>query len=72
MLASAIYRMNERPYVSGSLAMLWGWVKSAIQRKPRYGNAEFRKFLRRYQLRALAVGKERAIEEIHREKGNAF
>jgi len=71
MLASAIYRMNERPYVSGSLAVLWGWVKSALQRKPRYENAEFRKFLRRYQLRALMLGKERAIEEIHREKGNA-
>jgi len=72
MLASAIYRVNEKPYVSGSLAMLWGWIKSAIQRKPRYENAEFRKFLRRYQLRALAVGKERAIEEIHREKGDAI
>ena len=71
MLASAIYRMNERPYVSGSLAVLWGWVKSAIQRKPRYENAEFRKFLRRYQLRALMVGKGQAIEEIHREKGSA-
>jgi glycosyltransferase involved in cell wall biosynthesis len=72
MLASAIYRMNEKPYVSGSLAILWGWLKSAIQRKPRYENAEFREFLRRYQSRALAVGKERAIEEIHRENGNAF
>ena len=71
MLASALYRMNERPYVSGSLAMLWGWIKSAIQRKPRYENAEFRKFLRRYHWRALMVGKGRAIEEIHREKGTA-
>ena len=71
MAASAIYRMNEKPYVSGSLAMLWGWVKSAIQRKPRYENAEFREFLRRYHLRALVVGKRQAIEEIHREKGIA-
>ena len=70
MVASAIYRMNERPYVSGSLAMLWGWVKSAIQRKPRYENAEFRKFLRRYQSRALMVGKGQAIEEIQREKAS--
>jgi biofilm PGA synthesis N-glycosyltransferase PgaC len=71
MAASAIYRMNEKPYVLGSLAMLWGWVKSAIQRKPRYEDAEFRKFLRRYQWRALLVGKGQAIEEIHREKGIA-
>jgi hypothetical protein len=49
--------------VLGSLAMLWGWVKSALQAKPRYDDAEFRAFLRRYQMRALLVGKKRAIEE---------
>lgn len=67
--ASAIYRMGERPYVIGSLAMLWGWIRSALQRKPRYGDPEFRRFLRRYQMRALVAGKKRAVEEIHREKG---
>ena len=71
MAASAVYRMNEKPYVLGSLAILWGWIQSAIQGKPRYENAEFREFLRRYHLRALVVGKGRAIEEIHREKGTA-
>jgi poly-beta-1,6-N-acetyl-D-glucosamine synthase len=68
MAASAVYRMNEKPYVLGSLAMLWGWVKSALQGKPRYEDPEFRKFLRRYQWRALLVGKKRAIQEIHRER----
>jgi len=69
MVASAISRINEKPYVLGSLAMLWGWIKSALQGKPRYEHAEFRNFLHRYQLRALRVGKKRAIEEIHREMG---
>jgi glycosyltransferase involved in cell wall biosynthesis len=69
MAASAVYRMREKPYVLGSLAMMWGWVKSALQGKPRYEDAEFRRFLRRYQRRALLVGKKRAIEEIHREMG---
>jgi poly-beta-1,6-N-acetyl-D-glucosamine synthase len=69
MLASAIYRMNDKPYVLGSLATLWGWVRSALQGKPRYEDAEFRRFLRRYQSRALLVGKKRAIEEIYREMG---
>jgi poly-beta-1,6-N-acetyl-D-glucosamine synthase len=64
MAASAIYRMNQKPYVIGSLAMLWGWVKSAIERKPRYEDAEFRTFLRRYQRRALLVGKNYATEEL--------
>jgi biofilm PGA synthesis N-glycosyltransferase PgaC len=61
--ASAIHRLNQRPYVVGSVAILWGWIKSALQRKPRYEDAAFRKFLRRYQRRVLLVGKKRAIEE---------
>ena len=67
MAASAIYRFNEKPYVLGSLAMLWGWLRSAIQGRPRYEDAEVRQFIHRYQMRALVVGKKRAIEEIHRE-----
>jgi poly-beta-1,6-N-acetyl-D-glucosamine synthase len=71
MTASAIYRMKQKPYLLGSVAMLWGWVKSALSRRPRYKNAEFREFLRRYQWRALLVGKQRALEEIYRDKGIA-
>lgn len=63
MAASAVSRMNQKPYVLGGLAMLWGWVKSALQRKPRYDDLEFRRFLRKYQMRALLVGKKRAAEE---------
>jgi len=64
MAASALTRVNQRPYLLGSLAMLWGWVWSALQRKPRFQNPEFCAFLRRYQRRALLVGKERAIREL--------
>lgn len=71
MAASALSRVNEKPYLLGSLAMLWGWVKSALQGKPRYADPEFRQFLRKYQMRALVVGKKRAIAEIHREQGIA-
>jgi poly-beta-1,6-N-acetyl-D-glucosamine synthase len=66
MAASALYRMNKRPYVLGSLAMLWGWLKAALDGTPRYEDEAFRNFLRRYQWRALWVGKKRAIEEIDR------
>ena len=64
MLASALYRVGDKPVALGSLAMLWGWLKSALQRKPRYDDPEFRRFLRRYQRRALLVGKRRAAEEM--------
>jgi biofilm PGA synthesis N-glycosyltransferase PgaC len=64
MAASAISRLGEKPYVLGSLAMMWGWWRSALQRKHRYANRDFREFLRNYQWRVLIAGKRRAIEEI--------
>ena len=64
MAASALSRANQSPYVLGSMAMLWGWVKSALQGLPRYPDLEFRAFLRHYQMRALLVGKKRATEEV--------
>ena len=66
MAASATSRFNQRPYVLGGLAMLWGWIKGALAGKPRYADAAFRTFLRRYQRQVLLVGKRRAIETLHR------
>lgn len=71
MLANALYRVSEKPYLLGSIAMVWGWLRSALQRKPRYDDLEFRKFLRQYQWRALLVGKKRAIAEIEEDTGVA-
>jgi glycosyltransferase involved in cell wall biosynthesis len=68
MVASAVNKLNRKPYVIGSLAMLWGWLKSALKRVPRYEDKEFRHFLRRYQWRALWVGKKRALKEIHKQQ----
>ena len=62
MLASALFRLNQKPYVLGSLAMLWGWLKAALQGKPRYEDKAFRRFLRRYQWRVLLMGKRRALQ----------
>ncbi len=64
MAASAVGRINQPPYLLGSLAIMWGWLKSAALHKPRYENPDFRRFLRRYQMRALTVGKRRAIAEL--------
>lgn len=67
MVATAVFRIPEKPYVIGGLFILWGWLKSWIKGMPRYEEPGFREFLRRYQWRALWVGKKRAIEEIHRQ-----
>lgn len=60
MTASSIFRMAHPPYVLGGLAMWWGFVRSALQGKPRYGDLEFRAFLRRYQMDCLLRGKTKA------------
>jgi biofilm PGA synthesis N-glycosyltransferase PgaC len=48
----------------GSIAMQWGWIRSALKGLPRYQEAEFRRFLRRYHRRVVLVGKKRALEEL--------
>ncbi len=60
MVASAVYRMSRPPVVLGGLAMLYGYFRSLLSRETRYGDAEFRRFLRRYQLSCLLMGKARA------------
>ncbi len=64
MLATAAYRVTEKPYIIGGLFILWGWLKASLQGLPRYEEPGFRDFLRRYQLRALLVGKKKAIDEL--------
>lgn len=63
-LASAIYRLPLHPVLIGSVAMLWGYFSSWVRGVPRYGDAEFRRFLRSYQHLALVVGKREASRRI--------
>jgi glycosyltransferase involved in cell wall biosynthesis len=60
MACSAASRMGKRPYVVGGGAMMWGYVKAALDRSPRYGDEAFRVFLRRYQRLVLLKGKHAA------------
>lgn len=64
MTASAIFRALRPPYLVGGLAMEWGWVRSAIARKPRYADPDFRRFLRAYQRECLLFGKGRATARL--------
>jgi hypothetical protein len=65
MIASALFRLFHPPMLVGSAAMLWGYFRSAMQRKPRYGDEQFRRFLREYQRKCLLRGKRRATAEIN-------
>lgn len=64
VLASAVYRLPRPPVVVGSVAIVWGYLKSVLTRRPRYPDPAFRSFLRRYQWRSLVVGKARATREL--------
>jgi len=67
MLASVLFRMTRPPIVMGGLAIGWGYFKSLFKRAPRYGDAEFRQFLRRYQRRCLILGKSEATRRTNEE-----
>ncbi len=63
MLAVFLYRLNKPPVGIGALGMLWGYAGAMLSRQPRFDAPGYRAFVRRYQLRALVVGKARAAEE---------
>jgi hypothetical protein len=65
LLASALFRLPKHPVVVGSIAMIWGYASSALRRVPRYGDLEFRRFLRSYQYACLLRGKRRATRRFN-------
>jgi glycosyltransferase involved in cell wall biosynthesis len=72
LVASALYRLPRHPVLTGSLAMLWGYFSSAVTRAPRYGDREFRRFLRRYQHASLFLGKAAAARRITEERARLW
>ena len=72
MLASALYRITRPPLVVGGVAMLFGYVRSMIRRAPRYGDGEFRRFLRRYQWACLFKGKSKATAELDAQQASRW
>lgn len=59
-VAVALYHLPAHPAVIGSLAMLWGYLKSWFKALPRYDDPEFRRFVRSYQHACLRMGKRAA------------
>lgn len=71
-LASAVYRLPLHPVLTGSLAMLWGYFSNLVKRTPRYGDAAFRRFLRRYQHESLVLGKAEAARRVERRQADVW
>ncbi|MEM1340770.1 MAG: glycosyltransferase family 2 protein [Pseudomonadota bacterium] len=62
--ATCVFRMCEPPYITGGLSMFWGYVQSWLKGARRYEDVELVAFIRRFQRRALIVGKARAVAEL--------
>ena len=72
MLASALSRVGHPPVVLGGLAILYGYFRSMMARLPRYGDAEFRHMLRRYQRDCLIHGKSRATARLNAKQAEVW
>ena len=49
VVASGLFRMRERPYLIGGLLIIAGYVGAWLRGRPRYGEPEFRREVRRWQ-----------------------
>ena len=70
-LATAIFRMRDKPYIIGGLMTVWGFAKAVATSQEKLGDPALRAFIRSYQRRALVVGKARATAEFDA-RGEAF
>lgn len=68
MTASALLRLASRPRLVGAGMMWWGYVRAMLQRKPRYDDPEFIRFLRRWQWLSLLKGTARATAQVDSEQ----
>jgi biofilm PGA synthesis N-glycosyltransferase PgaC len=62
VLAAAAYRSLEPPYLLGGLRIAYGYTKAALTSHPRFSDAEYRQYLRRFERAQLVLGKRRATE----------
>ena len=63
--ATAMYRMARPPYIIGGFAMVWGYLKSMLGGAEQQTDKELIMFIKKYQRRALIVGKQKAVSEIN-------
>jgi poly-beta-1,6-N-acetyl-D-glucosamine synthase len=53
VLASCVYRIARKPYLLGSLAIAWGFLRGYFTETSRLNDRRFTRYLRRQQLRRL-------------------
>jgi glycosyltransferase involved in cell wall biosynthesis len=53
LVAKSIARLGQRPYIMGSVALLYGYVSAYLQKTPRVDDPQLIKYLQRQQLARL-------------------
>lgn len=71
-LAVTVFRLPAHPVLIGSVAMLWGYLRSWLKGLPRYDDLEFRRFLRSYQHACLRMGKRAATARINQQQAERW
>jgi glycosyltransferase involved in cell wall biosynthesis len=71
-LVAAAHRLLAHPAVIGSVAELWGYLRSWFKKAPRYDDPEFRRFLRSYQRACLRMGKRAATARVNAERAHLW
>jgi len=65
MLASTVYRLSHPPIIIGSLASLWGYIKTMFSNVERFNDPETVKLMRQFHFNSLRVGKKNAVSKIN-------
>jgi len=72
MTASSVFRMLHPPYFLGGAAMWWGYVKSMLQRKPRFEDKKLVSFINKYQWQCLLKGKTKATDALNAQQASVW
>lgn len=67
LLATAMYRTADKPYLIGAIAMTWGYFSAMVTGVERMNDAAYLRHLRRYEWRALLSGKGRTLKRYDEE-----
>lgn len=62
VLAASVFRMKDRPFVSGGANIFYGYLKNVLAAGRRYDNPRYRTYVRRFELAQLVLGKSRAVK----------
>ena len=61
ILVVGLYRMIERPYISGGILIVSGYIKGWVTHTPQYNHPGFRASLHAWQLERLKLGRRKEV-----------